>query len=76
MAIGPDGTSYAVWQDSRSGNADICFASMPAGGSAWAADESVNRWRSVSREISGSDATDIDAAETALQRLIEVCSGQ
>jgi RHS repeat-associated protein len=35
VAVGADGTSYAVWQDNRNGNFDIYFASLPAGGAAW-----------------------------------------
>jgi RHS repeat-associated protein len=38
VAMGADGTSYAVWQDTRNGNADIYFASLPPGaGSVWSA---------------------------------------
>jgi RHS repeat-associated protein len=35
VIVGSDGTSYAVWQDSRNGNPDIYFAKLPAGGSTW-----------------------------------------
>ncbi len=36
VAVGSDGTSYAVWQDSRNGNADIFFSTLALGGSTWA----------------------------------------
>ena len=42
VAVGPDGTSYAVWQDSRNGNADIFFSSLTSGGSAWAANVTIS----------------------------------
>jgi RHS repeat-associated protein len=42
VAMGADGTSYAVWQDSRSGNADIYFSSLPPGGSTWSANVKVS----------------------------------
>ncbi|MDP9335385.1 MAG: hypothetical protein M3Q30_19055, partial [Actinomycetota bacterium] len=35
VAVGSDGTAYAVWQDSRNGNADIYFAKLAPGGAAW-----------------------------------------
>ena len=37
VAVGADGTSYAVWQDSRNGNADIFFSTLTSSGGAWAA---------------------------------------
>ncbi|HET7699857.1 MAG TPA: DUF6531 domain-containing protein [Candidatus Limnocylindria bacterium] len=37
VAVGPDGTAYAVWEDERSGNSDIYFATLPAGSSTWSA---------------------------------------
>jgi RHS repeat-associated protein len=42
VAVGPDGTGYAVWRDHRSGNADIWFASLSATGSAWSASTKLN----------------------------------
>lgn len=35
VAVGVDGAAYAVWQDSRNGNADIYFAKLSPGASAW-----------------------------------------
>jgi RHS repeat-associated protein len=35
VTVGPDGTSYAVWQDSRNGNTDIFFSTLTSGGAAW-----------------------------------------
>lgn len=36
VTVGSDGTAYAVWQDSRNGNADIYFAKLaPGGGGPW-----------------------------------------
>jgi hypothetical protein len=32
IAVDPSGNAYAVWHDSRSGNADIYFSHRPAGG--------------------------------------------
>ena len=37
VAMDSGGVSYAVWQDSRSGNDDIFFSTLAAGGAAWAA---------------------------------------
>src|SRR5207249_747028 len=42
VAVGADGTSYAVWQDSRSGNADIYFSTLTSGGSTWAANVKIS----------------------------------
>jgi len=35
LAIGDDGTLYAVWQDERNGNSDIYFAQSRDGGESW-----------------------------------------
>jgi RHS repeat-associated protein len=35
VVVGGDGTAYAVWQDSRNGNADIYYAKLPPGGNTW-----------------------------------------
>ena len=40
--VGTDGTSYAVWQDSRNGNADIYFSKLTSGGSGWSANVKVS----------------------------------
>jgi RHS repeat-associated protein len=37
LAMDSAGVSYAVWQDRRSGNDDIFFSTLAAGGAAWAA---------------------------------------
>src|SRR5206468_4478672 len=42
VVVGADGTAYAVWQDSRNGNADIYFASLASGGSAWSANAKIS----------------------------------
>ena len=42
VAVGSDGTSYAVWQDSRNGNADIFFSTLASGGSNWAANVKIS----------------------------------
>ncbi|MEK6225545.1 MAG: RHS repeat-associated core domain-containing protein [Chloroflexota bacterium] len=42
VVVGSDGTSYAVWQDSRNGNADIYFSTLASGGSAWAANTKIS----------------------------------
>ena len=42
VIVGSDGTSYAVWQDSRNGNADIYFSKLTQGGSAWSANVKVS----------------------------------
>jgi RHS repeat-associated protein len=42
VTVGSDGTSYAVWQDSRNGNADIFFSTLASGGSNWAANVKIS----------------------------------
>ncbi|TMC51661.1 MAG: RHS repeat protein, partial [Chloroflexi bacterium] len=42
VAVGSDGVSYAVWEDSRNGNSDIFFSSLPSGGSTWAANAKIS----------------------------------
>jgi RHS repeat-associated protein len=42
VVVDSAGVSYAVWQDSRSGNADIYFSTLAAGGSAWAANVKIS----------------------------------
>ena len=42
VAVGSDGTSYAVWQDSRNGNADIFFSTLASGGANWAANVKIS----------------------------------
>jgi len=42
VAVGTDGTAYAVWQDSRNGNADIYFSKLAPGASAWTANTKVS----------------------------------
>jgi RHS repeat-associated protein len=42
VAVGADGTSYAVWEDSRNGNADVFFSSLTSGGSTWAANVKIS----------------------------------
>jgi RHS repeat-associated protein len=42
VTVGLDGTAYAVWQDSRNGNADIYFSKLPPGAIAWTANVKVS----------------------------------
>ena len=42
ITVAADGTSHAVWQDSRNGNADIFFSSLTSGGAAWAANAKIS----------------------------------
>jgi RHS repeat-associated protein len=42
VAIGADGTTYAVWRDHRTGNGDVYFATLPLGGSTWSANTKVS----------------------------------
>lgn len=42
VAVGSDGVAYAVWHDQRSGNADIWFSTLAAGGTTWAANTKVS----------------------------------
>lgn len=42
VAMDSNGVSYAVWQDSRNGNADIFFSTLSAGGAVWAANVKVS----------------------------------
>jgi len=42
VAVGADGTAYAVWEDDRLGNSDIWFSKLPAGASAWNANQKIS----------------------------------
>jgi RHS repeat-associated protein len=42
VAIGADGTTYAVWRDHRNGNADIWFATLTLGGSVWSTNTKIS----------------------------------
>jgi len=42
VIVGSDGTSYAVWQDSRNANPDIYFSKLTSGGSTWSANVKVS----------------------------------
>jgi len=42
VAVGADGTAYAVWEDDRAGNSDVWFARLPPGASAWTANERIS----------------------------------
>ena len=41
-ALGPDGTAYCVWEDSRSGNADIWFAQRNPTTGVWSGEMKLN----------------------------------
>jgi hypothetical protein len=38
VAVAPDGTAYAVWEDDRSGSFDIYYATLAPGSSGWSTD--------------------------------------
>jgi RHS repeat-associated protein len=42
VAVDAANTAYAVWQDSRNGNADIFFSTLTNGGAAWAANVKIS----------------------------------
>src|SRR5258705_5850078 len=42
IAVGVDGTAYAVWEDDRSGDWDVWFATLPAGAPSWTANQRVS----------------------------------
>ena len=42
VAIGPTGIAYAVWMDPSVGNADIWYATLPAGSSTWSTNSKVS----------------------------------
>lgn len=42
VAVGADGTAYAVWEDDRAGDSDIWFAKLPPGASTWTANERIS----------------------------------
>jgi hypothetical protein len=42
VAIGPDGTAYAVWVEPASGNADIWFATLAPGATVWSANTKIS----------------------------------
>lgn len=42
VAVGADGTAYAVWEDDRSGNWDVWFATLPLGASSWTANQRIS----------------------------------
>ncbi len=42
VAVGADGTAYAVWEDDRAGDSDVWFATLPPGASNWSANQRVS----------------------------------
>jgi len=42
VAVGADGTAYAVWEDDRAGNSDVWFASLLPGASSWSANQRIS----------------------------------
>jgi RHS repeat-associated protein len=42
VAVGTDGSAYAVWEDNRSGNADIWFSTLAPGSSIWSANTKIS----------------------------------
>jgi RHS repeat-associated protein len=42
LAVGSTGIAYAVWHDERGGNADVWFASLPAGGTTWSTNTKIS----------------------------------
>jgi hypothetical protein len=42
VAFGPDGTAYAVWDEPRTGDTNIWFASLAPGSSTWSANTKVS----------------------------------
>lgn len=42
LAVGPSGTAYAVWNDARSGNMDVWFASLASGSSTWSSNVKIS----------------------------------
>jgi hypothetical protein len=42
VAIGADGTAYAVWEDDRAGNFDVWFAKLSPGASSWTANQRIS----------------------------------
>lgn len=58
LAVGADGTAYAVWADDRSANNDIYFAKLLPGGSAWSANVKVSDDPGTARQERPSVAVD------------------
>src|SRR6266516_2255156 len=42
VAIGADGTAYAVWEDDRAGDTDVWFSKLLPGASTWSANERIS----------------------------------
>jgi len=42
VAIGADGTAYAVWEDDRAGDSDVWFSKLLPGASTWSANERIS----------------------------------
>jgi hypothetical protein len=42
VAFGPNGTAYAVWMDPNVGDADIWYATLPAGSSTWSTNTKIS----------------------------------
>ncbi len=58
LAMGPDGTTYVVWQDDQNGNNDVYFASLAPGAGAWSANSKVSDDPGTARQDSPSIAVD------------------
>ena len=42
VAIGADGTAYAVWEDDRAGDSDVWFSKLPPGASTWTLNQRIS----------------------------------
>jgi Mg-chelatase subunit ChlD len=64
VAIGTNGTAYAVWMQSTDINADIWFATLTAGGSTWSANTRISDDTNTSLQLD--PLVDVDGAGNVL----------
>jgi RHS repeat-associated protein len=58
VAFGPDGTAYAVWDEPRTGDTDIWFATLTPGSSTWSANTKISDDPGTAKQVGPQVAVD------------------